>query len=42
MQRLPEPHWYDSPWVWWLITLAEVMVAGVLAGAIVQALELDR
>ena len=42
MQRLPEPHWYDSPWAWWLITLAEVVIAGALAGAIVQALELDR
>ena len=42
MQRLPEPHWYDSPWAWGLITLAEVVVAGALAGAIVQALEFDR
>ena len=42
MQRLPEPRWYDAPWAWWLITLAELVVAGVLAGTIVQALELDR
>ena len=41
MQRLPEPHWYDSPWAWWLITFVEVVVAGLLTGTIVDALGLD-
>jgi hypothetical protein len=42
MRRLAEPRWYDFPWAWWLITFVEAVVAGALAGAIVQALELDR
>ena len=42
MRRLPRPRWYDSPWAWWLITLAEVATAAVLTVAIVEALGLDH